>query len=340
MKIVSTKEIEQLYAASDSERERVAALIRAGNIEGFWPILDAQASRRMSLKAIDIGSAISISDPRYPAMLRQMYAPPLVLFVQGALEPDDGVMVAIVGARKAGPKMCNLVERLAGELAGRGITVVSGLAYGVDAAAHRGALSIPKGKTIAVLGTPLDRIYPAAHLGLAEQIVQQGGALISEYPSGARVFPSNFLERNRIIAGMSDGVLVAQAGERSGSLATARYALEENRDVMAFPGDVLDPSCAGTNRLIREGATLVSSAQDIFDSYEGRIRSKPNDEEQTFAQNDRCPDWLQACPLDPIPLTEFQLYIPAQLERFSTVLQLELSRFIAILPGEFVQRLR
>lgn len=340
MKIVSTKEIEQLYAASDNERERIATLVRARNVSGFWPVVDTQPSRRVSLQAIDISAAITISDPRYPAMLRQMYAPPLVLFVQGALEPEDGVAVAIVGARKAGPKMCSLVERIASELAGRGITVVSGLAYGVDAAAHRGALSKPKGKTIAVLGTPLDRIYPAAHLGLAEQIVKQGGALISEYPSGARVFPSNFLERNRIIAGMSDGILVAQAGERSGSLATARYALEENRDVMALPGDVLDPSCAGTNRLIREGATLVISAQDIFDTYEGRIRAAPIDEAQPAAKNDRCPDWLRSCPFDPIPLAEFQLCIPADQDPHCTVLELELSQSIAMLPGELVQRLR
>ncbi len=322
--------------ASESVREEVADFVRHKNISNYSELAESLDGSPRELSDVDIRHAVTIFDGRYPPLLLQIYAPPLVLFVQGELPAGLHTGLGIVGARKAGPRVTTLVERLACGVAEAGAMVISGLAYGVDAAAHRGAISSSFGKTIAVLGTPLQRIYPAAHVGLAEQIIERGGALISQYPSGSSVYPSNFLERNRIIAGISRGVLVAQAGERSGSLATARFALEENRDVMALPGDVLDEAFAGSNRLIRAGATLVSSVEEILMPFEDLVGRKTPEADTTCHE---LPDWFLEVGNEEMPLEKFLSHIPANIAQHEAILRLELMGAVVVLPGEMIQRI-
>ncbi len=201
-------------------------------------------------------------DEGYPASLRELEAPPPVLFVWGTLLPEDRWAAAIVGTRKATTYGREVAYRLAKALARNGITVVSGLARGIDAIAHRAALE-GGGRTIAVLGSGLDRIYPAEHRKLAAEIAAHG-ALISEYPLGTPPEAVNFPPRNRIISGLSRAVVVVEAGVKSGSLITADYAAEQGRDVFAVPGSILSPASAGCNRLLRDGAGVVTEAEDII----------------------------------------------------------------------------
>jgi DNA processing protein len=200
--------------------------------------------------------------PDYPALLREIPAPPPVLYVRGELTPEDAWAVAVVGTRRASVYGKEVTRRLAGELARSGITVVSGLARGIDGVAHRTALEAG-GRTIAVLGCGIDRVYPPEHRELTRQIVERG-ALISEYPMGTPPEARNFPPRNRIISGLSLGVLITQAGRRSGALITADYAAEHGRDVFAVPGQIFAAGSAGTNRLIQDGAKLVTETADVL----------------------------------------------------------------------------
>lgn len=206
---------------------------------------------------------ITIFDPSYPARLKTIPDPPPLLYASGTLLPQDDVAVAIVGGRRATPSGRIITEEIAKELAGGGVTIVSGLARGIDAAAHRGALS-GKGRTIAVLGCGIDRTYPPEHDALRRSI-ESHGAVISELPIGASPQSHHFPRRNRIISGLSLGVLVSEAATNSGSLITAKLALEQGREVFAVPGSVRDEACRGSNGLIKEGAKLIERAQDILD---------------------------------------------------------------------------
>ncbi len=206
--------------------------------------------------------AITRHDPRYPRLLGEIYDPPPVLYVQGELDPPEVPSLAIVGTRGATSYGKMAAERLAAGVAQAGVTVVSGLAYGIDAAAHRGALEAG-GRTIAVLGSGLDRIYPSQHVRLAQQIAQQG-AVITEFPIGTKPDARNFPQRNRIVAGMAFGTLVVEAGERSGASITAAFAADQGRDVMAVPGSIYSLASQGTNRLIRDGAIPITGVEDIL----------------------------------------------------------------------------
>ena len=206
--------------------------------------------------------AITWEDPDYPALLREIPDPPPLLYVRGTLEPEDAWAVAVVGTRRASVYGKEVTRRLVTDLARSGITVVSGLARGIDGVAHRTALEAG-GRTIAVLGCGVDRIYPPEHRALARRIIEQG-ALISEYPLGTPPDARNFPPRNRIISGLSLGVLITEAGQGSGALITADYAAEQGRDVFAVPGSILAAGSAGTNRLIQEGAKLVTESADIL----------------------------------------------------------------------------
>jgi DNA processing protein len=207
-------------------------------------------------------SLVGRDDADYPRLLREIYDPPPVLYVRGALRADEGpASVAVVGARAATPQGRALARRLARDLAAAGTTVVSGLARGIDAAAHRGALDA-SGRTVAVLGSGLDRVYPPENEALAAAIAEKG-AVVSEFPLETTPYPSNFPKRNRIIAGWSKAVVVVEAAEKSGALVTARVALEEGRDVLAVPGHPSQPASAGCNQLIRDGAPLVRDALDV-----------------------------------------------------------------------------
>jgi len=205
--------------------------------------------------------AIAWNDPRFPAQLLAIGDCPPALWCRGSLDCLGAPLVAIVGSRAASAVSLEIAARLAADLAERGVTVVSGLARGVDSAAHRGA--IQKGNTVAVLGSGLDRIYPAEHARLAAE-VSQTGVVVSEFPPGTPPLPFHFPLRNRVISGLSRAVVVIEASDKSGSLITAGCALEQGREVMAVPGNALSGRNRGGHALIRDGATIVECADDIL----------------------------------------------------------------------------
>lgn len=201
-------------------------------------------------------------DEGYPKLLAEIPDPPPVLYVRGELRPEDAWAVAVVGTRRASTYGREVTRRLVTVLAQSGVTIVSGLARGIDAVAHQTALEAG-GRTMAVLGCGIDLVYPPEHRELARRIAAQG-ALVTEYPPGTPPEPGNFPPRNRIISGLSLGVLITEAGRDSGALITADYAAEQGRDVFAVPGSILSAGCAGTNRLIQNGATAVLDVADIL----------------------------------------------------------------------------
>src|SRR4029077_15059428 len=207
---------------------------------------------------------IKWSDADYPTNLRQIPDPPPFLFVRGTATLTDSTCIAIVGARAASDIGRRMAQRLGLELAAKGFTVVSGLARGIDGEAHQGALDA-HGKTLAVLGCGVDVIYPPEHRKLAEAIIAGGGALISELPIGSQPLAENFPTRNRILSGLCLGVVIVEAAEKSGSLITARMALEQDRQVFAVPGSPLTGKTRGSNRLLREGARLVECVEDVME---------------------------------------------------------------------------
>lgn len=206
---------------------------------------------------------LAVSQPGYPALLRSIPDPPGLLFVRGELVPSDALAIAIVGTRHATPYGLAQAQRLAGGLARAGFTIVSGLARGIDAAAHQGALAVG-GRTLAVLGSGVCRIYPPEHAKLAAQVVEHG-ALLSEAPPDAPPVPGIFPARNRIITGLSLGVIIVEAADRSGALISARHAAEQGREVFAVPGRVDSRMSRGCHRLIRDGAKLVETVDDVLE---------------------------------------------------------------------------
>ena len=208
---------------------------------------------------------VTLADDNYPSQLRKLADAPPVLYIKGSLVPPDERALAIVGTRKATAYGRDAAHYFATELAGNGVTIVSGLAEGIDAAAHRGALD-GGGRTFAVLGSGIDKIYPRQHVKLAQEIVQNG-AIISEFPIGTPPEARNFPRRNRIISGLSLGVLVVEAPEKSGAIITATVAAEQGRDVFAVPGNIFSMTNSGTNRLIQDGAKLVMTVTDILDEF-------------------------------------------------------------------------
>jgi DNA processing protein len=217
------------------------------------------------LAQLDI-RALTLLDDQYPSSLRQVADAPPVLFVRGAVVPADDLAVALVGTRRATVYGRSVADRLARDLAAAGVTVVSGLAKGVDTAAHLASLEAG-GRTLAVLGNGLDQIYPPENGALARRIADPGrGALVSEFAPGVPPDAANFPRRNRLISGLSRATVIVEAGERSGALITADFALEQGRDVLAVPGSIFSPMSAATNQLLRQGAIPVTSAYDILEA--------------------------------------------------------------------------
>lgn len=256
-------ELALAWQAPASEFERLGIDKRA-----LSNLLEARATvdldqQLQAVKAKGI-SLLTWESPGYPAYLREVDAPPPLLYVVGGLEEIDRWAVAIVGTRRVTPYGRQVTEELVTALVQNGVTIVSGLARGIDAIAHRAALQ-QGGRTLAVLGSGPDNIYPPEHRDLARQIVRGHGAVITEYPLGTAPDASNFPPRNRIISGFSLGVVVIEAGEPSGALITARFAMEQGRDVFAVPGNIHSPASKGTNRLIQQGAKLVTCAEDILE---------------------------------------------------------------------------
>ncbi len=223
-------------------------------------------------KAVSAGvQVVPLDDPAYPQQLKQIYDPPIVLYVQGSVATISQPGLAMVGTRHPTPYGTGMAERLACDLAARGLVIFSGLARGVDAASHRGAIAA-KGKTVAIFGTGADIVYPKENRRIVDQLLSLGGAVISEFPLGTSPTPQNFPIRNRIISGISIGVLVVEAAEYSGTRITSRCALEQNREVFAVPGNVTNKNSWGPNTLIKQGAKLVATWEDIWEELPVDIR--------------------------------------------------------------------
>ncbi len=251
--------------------------IGAKTADAIVAVSDQQIDEELTL-AEEMGVAIlALDDPEYPPAIKTIHDPPQLLYVRGRLEKTDAVAFAIVGSRRCTHYGLEQAERFGQLLARSGFTVISGGARGIDSAAHRGALSVP-GRTIAVMGCGLSHVYPPENRDLFEKIVSDGrGALVSELPLRTAVLPGNFPTRNRIISGLSLGVLIVEAALKSGSLLTARDAAEQGRSVFALPGRVDSPLSQGTNELIRSGVTLVQTLDDILEDL-GTVGEKLSEE--------------------------------------------------------------
>lgn len=218
-------------------------------------------------------NTIAPDESNYLRILSSIAKAPKKLHYVGALPSDRKPSVAIVGTRRPSTYGKEVTQRLSYDLAKRGVVIVSGLALGVDAIAHLAALEAG-GTTIAILGNPLPDISPRTNRGIGEAIIKQGGALISEYETGSRVFPSNFLERNRLVSGISDAIVITEATTRSGTLNTAARALEQGKEVFVVPGNITSPLSAGCNALLKQGARVVTKYQDILDIIAPNLTSQ------------------------------------------------------------------
>jgi DNA processing protein len=256
-------ELEHLRLAPDSVDSIIARDLQAA------AEAEIQAVRKLG------GDILLLDDGVYPSSLREIYDPPIVLYVKGAWSDClDQPCLGVVGSRRCSTYGQNSALMLARDLARRGVTIVSGFARGIDAAAHRGALEAG-GRTVAVLGTGIDEVYPRDHKALAVEILERGGALVSQFPLGTPPVSENFPYRNRIISGLSLGIVVVEAAENSGSLITARLAIEQNREVFAVPGNITSRNSFGTNYLIKgAGAKLVQQWQDIATELPPQIAAR------------------------------------------------------------------
>ena len=290
------------------------------------------------------GIAILIqSGPGYPDVLSQIHDPPGVLFVRGALKPQDALAIAIVGTRHATQYGLRQAERLAASLSRAGLTIISGLARGIDGAAHRGAIGAG-GRTLAVLASGVLNIYPPEHEQLAAEVAAHG-ALVSESPPRAEPLAGAFPQRNRLISGMALGVIVIEAADRSGALITARHAMEQGREVFAVPGRIEDRTSRGCHRLIRDGAKLIESADDVLEELGPLFKAAPREDGQVVHHpaelllNEIEQQVLSAIGGDPTSIDEVVsqtgLSVPQVL---ATISVLEVRRVIRRLSGTMVAR--
>ncbi len=276
---------------------------------------------------------VTLADPDYPQALLNIPDPPLLLYVKGRRELLNHPALAVVGSRNATAQGLSNAEAFAQAISAAGLCVASGMAHGIDAAAHRGGLR-GQGSSIGVVGTGLDKVYPAANRELAHQLAQQG-VLISEFALGTPPLAANFPRRNRIISGLSLGCLVIEASLQSGSLITARMALEQGREVFAIPGSIHSPQAKGCHYLIKQGAKLVESAQDILEEF-GHFSSGPVAQTSTKEEH----PLFAYLGFDPTDLDGLSQRSGLTIEALSAILlQLELDGDVATLPGGLYQRL-
>ena len=293
---------------------------------------------------------VALDDPGYPTQLKQIYDPPLILYVRGNEAAISQPGIALVGTRHPTPYGSGMAERLACDLANRGLVIFSGLARGVDAAAHRGAINA-KGKTVAVFGTGVDIIYPKENTRITEQILALGGALISEFPMNTFAAPQNFPIRNRIISGISIGVLVVEAAEYSGTRITSRCALEQNREVFAVPGNVTNKNSWGPNTLIKQGAKLTATWEDVWEELPSAVRlaltPATGDESQTgktaslFGESELPPHERKILKLlkadEAVHIDEIVEFLELDMsssEIFAALFELELAGKVKQMPGK------
>ncbi len=340
--------VEQVFRASLTELE--GAGLHAASAQSIHNRDCLGLAEEELLRANSAGAkTITLEDDAYPALLRQIYDPPIVLYVRGAAEALLAPAIAVVGTRHPTPYGIGMAERLSCDLAARGLVIVSGLARGVDSAAHRGALNA-KGRTIAVLGTGVDVIYPRENTRLADNILANDGAIVSEFALGTFAAPQNFPIRNRIISGLALGVLVVEAGEYSGTRITARNALEQNRELFAVPGNVTSKNAWGPNTLIKQGAKLTATWEDVFEELPSNIKAQlapPQGsateagaaaslfEEKLGPQEQKVYSLLRAD--EPTQIDELVEKLDGKLspsEIFSALFELELASKIKQLPGK------
>jgi DNA processing protein len=329
---------EDILAAGKSDLMRVDGVGEsvARSITGW----QSQADLDAELKRIaDAGvQVVTREDADYPKNLREIYDPPLVLYVKGTLSSKDAVSIGIVGSRRTSLYGQEMARKLAYQLARVGVTVVSGLARGIDTQAHKGALQA-KGRTVAVLGCGIDVVYPAENRKLAEEIVEKGGALVSEFPFGVQPDRQTFPMRNRIVSGWSLGVLVVEANLQSGALITAGFAAEQGRHVFAVPGRADSALAKGSNKLIKDGAKLTEDVEDVLGEFEYLI---PKDEKKPSGMTREAVALTEVETKVLAAIGEDEVVVDEVIQRSgltsacvsATLLALEMKRQVKQLPGK------
>jgi DNA processing protein len=315
-----------------------------------------EAEREVVRMSEQKGAILTYADEDYPEQLREIFDPPPVLWVLGDVKLLARPSIAIVGTRHPTPYGTGMAEVLARDLANRRMVILSGMARGIDTAAHRGALAAG-GSTVAIWGTGVDVIYPKENKSLAENILVSGGAIVSEYRLGTFPAPQNFPKRNRIISGISIGVLVVEAGENSGTRVTARCALEQDRDVYAVPGNVTTKNAWGPNTLIKQGAKLVATWEDVWQELPTQVRLQLEGELGFASQPEQPASIVEELPLqepekvvlnalhhdEAVQLDELMETLESKLtssEIFTALFELELANRIKQLPGKnYVRRM-
>ncbi|MBR7069993.1 MAG: DNA-processing protein DprA [Oxalobacter sp.] len=302
--------------------------------------IKALTEKTFSWLSLSGNTILTLADSRYPKKLLQIPDPPLMLYVKGRLDLLSTDAIAIVGSRNATAQGTLDAESFANSLGHAGLTIVSGMALGIDAAAHRGGLKSP-GSTVAVIGTGADIVYPARNHALAHQIADEG-CIISEFPLGTSPMPANFPRRNRIISGLAEGILVIEAAAQSGSLITAKLALEQGRDVFAIPGSIHSPLSRGCHALIRQGAKLVETVEDILSELKRQMPVTDKAALETIQTDDHPPVSLILADMgfDPVDMdTLCQRYGMDAATLSAELLNLELMGQVESLPGGYYRRL-
>lgn len=322
---------EEVYKAS---REELSAFLGNGKI--YNNIIEAQkydpAKYMEKLEKLNI-NVITLDCDEYPNELKNIFDPPPVLYVRGDIKPQDHLAVAIVGSRNATSYGRHMAEKISYELAQKGVTIVSGMARGIDSFSHKGALKA-KGRTIAVLGCGINIPYPKENEKLMYEIIENG-AVISEFPLNYAPLPGNFPARNRIISGLSLGVLVVEAGIKSGSLITVKFALEQGREIFAIPGNATSAYSKGTNELIKQGAKLVNSVNDILEEFNLRIDIKERINDSTIntlkSEEKKIYEYISNCPRD---INEIIEYSGLQAGKVNYILSILIMKDLIIkMPG-------
>ena len=343
-------EIGRLFTASLTELEGMGLPAAAVQSLALGKSLESAAEEYDHAR--ELGASVIVpSDPEYPKRLLEIYDPPLALYLKGDSQAIDKPGISVVGTRRPTPYGVSMAERLACDLAAYGLIIFSGMARGIDTAAHRGALNA-HGCTVAIWGTGIDEVYPKENRKIADQIVDYGGAIITEFPLGTFPAPQNFPVRNRIISGISLGVLVIEAAEYSGTRVTARCALEQGREVFAVPGNVTNKTSWGPNTLIKQGAALVATWEDVWEELPADVRLALTPPEQPASPEQAPASLFEAAELPPSEKRVLALlkvdestHIDQLVERlnaylssseiFEALFELELSGRIRALPGKY-----
>lgn len=314
----------EALATSGLSQKTIENLVLIRNRKDLQKILD-----RLQAQGIQI---LTWQDEAYPSVLKEIDQPPPVLYLRGSFAPEDGWAVAIVGTRRITPYGRQVADELAAYLAHHGLTVVSGLARGVDAVAHEAALKAG-GRTIAVLGSGVDIIYPPENMRLAEQVIQQG-ALISDYPPGTQPEGVNFPPRNRIISGLARATVVIEAGEKSGALITATFAAEQGREVLAVPGTIHAPQSKGANRLIQQGARPLLMMQDVLEAIDFEHAQEHYQARTLFPSDEKETAILRILSDEPLSMDEIGIQARLPIEQVSSTLVLmELKGMVSQVGG-------